>query len=196
MRHILTLAAVSAAALSLPATALAQAVPAAVVVVVDTNRVSNECNACKTAIASLRSQAQALQTRQQTLATQLRPEGEAIQKEIDALAGKAPSDALKTRAQAFQKKEQDAQEELERGRQNLQAIQANVLRQINDKMEPAISQVMSQRGANLAVDVGATLAHAPAVDVTNAVLAAVNATLPSVSMTAPAQPAQSTTQGR
>ena len=196
MRHILTLAAVSAAALSLPATALAQAVPGAVVVVVDTNRVSNECNACKTAIATLRSQAQALQTRQQTLATQLRPEGEAIQKEIDALAGKAPSDALKTRAQAFQKKEQDAQEELERGRQNLQAIQANVLRQINDKMEPAISQVMTQRGANLAVDVGASLAHTPAVDVTNAVLAAVNATLPSVSMTAPAQPAQSTTQGR
>jgi hypothetical protein len=34
--------------------------------------------------------------------------------------------------------------------------QANVVRQINERLNPVINQVMTQKGANLAVDVGAT----------------------------------------
>jgi Skp family chaperone for outer membrane proteins len=172
-----------AAAVAVPTAAQAQRAPAAVIVVVDTDRIYQSCNACRTAQAQLRSQAQALQTRQQTLANQLRPEGQAIQQAVQALNGKEPDAALRKRAQDFQAKEEQANQELARTQQNLQSIQANIVRQIEERLRPAINQVMSQRGANLAVDVDSTLAHAQGTDVTDAVLAALNATLPSVSLT-------------
>lgn len=198
MLKIATLAAVSVAALALPSAASAQRAPAAVVVVVDTNRIYGECTACRTAQASLQSQINALQARKQTLAGQLQPEGQSIQTAINALNGKDPDDALKARVQAFQKKEQDAQDELEKTQANIQSIRENVIQQINAKLDPAINSVMTQRGANVALDVSATLAHGTAIDVTDAVLAAVNATLPSVSLTPMPQQStpQSTTQGR
>ncbi len=197
MRHILTIAAAAASAAALPAGAQAQRAPAAVIVVVDSNRIYRECNACRTAQASLQSQANALQTRQRTLAGTLRTEGQAIQTAITALGGKEPDTALRNRIQAFQRREQQANEELQRSQANLQSIQQNVLRQINVRLSPVINQVMVQRGANLAVDVEATLAHSAATDVTPAVLAALNASLPSVSLTpAPAQQRPAPAPGR
>lgn len=183
MTKHLIIAALSATAVALPSAAYAQRAPAASVVVVDTDRIYSECNACRTAQASLQSQVNALKAREQTLANQLRPEGEAIQKAVQALNGKAPDAALKARAEAFQKKQQSAQDELERTQNNIRSIQANVLQQVNAKLDPAINQVMTQRGANLAVSVDATLAHAATTDVTDAVLAALNSSLPSVSLT-------------
>ena len=50
---------------------------------------------------------------------------------------------------------------------------------------------MTRRGANLMVEVGTTLASGASLDVTNDVLAALNAALPSVQTTAPAQAAPS-----
>ena len=177
--------------------ALAQRAPAAVVVVVDTNRIYRECNACRTAQSQLQSQVQALRTRQTTLEGQLRPEGQAIQQAVTALAGKQPDAALQNRAKAFQQRQDQANQELARSQQNLQSIQANVLRQINEKLQPAINTVMTQKGANLAVDVDATLAHGTAVNVTNDVLAALNQQLPSISATPlPQQQTQQTPQGR
>jgi hypothetical protein len=46
------------------------------------------------------------------------------------------------------------------------------------------------------MDSSAALRYAPAVDITNDVLAALNAVLPSVQTTAPAQPQQQQPQGR
>ena len=183
MKTILTFAALAASALTLPTAALAQRAPAAVIVVVDSSRIFRDCTACKTAQTQLQSRAATLQTRQQTLANQLRPEGQALQTAIQALAGKAPDAALRARAEAFQKKQDDANQELSRGQQNLQSIQANVVRQINARLNPVINQVMTARGANIAVDVDATLAHAQGVDVTAEVLAGLNRALPSVSLT-------------
>ena len=198
MRKFLILSA-AAAAVAMPAAAQAQRAPAAVVVVVDTDRVYRDCNACRTAQTQLQTQAQALQTRQQTLVGQLRPEGQAIQTAIQALNGKEPDAALRKRVQDFQQKEQQANQELGRMQQNLQSIQANVVRQIEARLNPAINQVMTQRGANLAVAVDATLAHSQGLNVTDAVLAALNAALPSVSLTPlpqQQQPQQQQPQGR
>ena len=191
MKTILTIAALAAGALALPSAAAAQRAPAAVVVVVDSARIYRDCTACKTAQTQLQSRVAALQTRQQTLANQLRPESQAIQAAIQALAGKAPDAALRSRAEAFQKKQDDANQELGRSQQNIQSIQANVVRQINARLNPVINQVMTARGANIALDVDATLAHAQAVDVTTEVLAGLNRVLPSVSLTPlPAQQQQ------
>ena len=107
--------------------------------------------------------------------------------------------ALRTRIQAFQKKEQDANTELQASQTSLQSIQSNVLRQIDARLGPAVNQVMVQRGANVAVDVSSTIAHSAATDVTPAVLAALNATLPSVTLTpllATQQPAAARPAGR
>lgn len=195
MKTFLAAAMVAASALAAPA--LAQRAPAAVVIVVDSDRIYRDCNACRTAQTQLQSQVQALRTRQQTLETQLRPEGQAIQTAVNALAGKQPDAALTNRVKAFQQRQETANQELARGQQNIQSIQANVLRQINERLQPAINQVMTQKGANLAVDVDATLAHGTAVNATNEVLAALNASLPSVSVTPlPQQQTQQTPQGR
>jgi len=196
MKTILTFAVLAASALTVPSAALAQRAPAAVVVVVDSSRIYRDCTACKTAQTQLQSRAATLQTRQQTLANQLRPEGQAIQAAIQALAGKAPDAALRARAEAFQKKQDDANQELSRGQQNLQSIQANVVRQINAQLNPVINQVMTARGANIAVDVDATLAHAQGVDVTGEVLAGLNRALPSVSITPLPAGQQQQPQGR
>jgi Skp family chaperone for outer membrane proteins len=196
MRKYLILSAV-AAAVAVPTAVQAQRAPAATIVVVDTDRIYRECNACKTAQTQLQSRAQALQTRQQTLAGQLRPEGQSIQAAINALNGKDADAALKKRVQDFQQKEQQAAQELQTSQQNLQSIQANVVRQIEAKLRPVINQVMTQRGANIAVDVDATLAHSTATDVTDAVLAGLNSALPSVTLTPlPQQQQQQQPQGR
>jgi outer membrane protein len=189
----LLISAAAAAALLAPAAVSAQAVPGAIVAVVDLDRVTSECNACKTAQAALKSQLTAEQTREKSLAAPLQTEQQSIQTAIDALKGKEPDAALQARVKAFQTKAQTAQEEAARGRQQLQANQQYIQKQVQDKLGPIYQQVMTRRGANIMVEVGATLATATSVDVTNDVLAALNAALPSIATTAPAQQAP---QGR
>lgn len=191
MKTIFSMAAVAASLIAVPTVASAQRAPAAVIVVVDSERIYRECNACKVASAQLQSMVSAAQTREKSLNTQLQTEGTAIQTAANALAGKEPDAALKARAQAFETKRNAATQELSRLQTNIQSTQTNVSRQINAKLGTVYSQVMTARGANLALDVGATLASASGLDVTADVLAALNAALPSVSVTplpATAQP--------
>ena len=191
------LIAATVAAAVLPSAAQAQALPAAVVAVVDIEKVTSTCNACRTAITALQGQVTALQNRERTLGTPLQTEQKSIQAAIDALNGKEPDPALKARAQAFTTKQQQAVAELERGKQQLQLNQQYVNKQIADKIGPIYSQVLQKRSANLMVEIGTTLASGASLDVTNDVLTALNAALPSISTTAPAQPAQKTQpQGR
>src|SRR5688572_7810471 len=143
MRKFLILSA-AATALALPTAAQAQRAPQAIVIVIDSDRIYRDCNACRTAQQQLQSQVTALRNRQQTLAGQLRPEGEAIQQAVQALNGREPDAALRTRAQTFQQRQEQAQQELARGEQNLQSIRANVIRQIDERMRPIINQVMTQ----------------------------------------------------
>jgi len=135
-----------------------------------------------------------MQARQAALAAPLKTEAQSIQTAVDALKGAAPTAALQARATAFQAKQNAANQELQRLQQNLQATQANVLRQINAKLGPAIKQVMVAKGANLAIDMNNTLAVGAGMDATAEVLAALNTTLPSVSVTAGT--ATATTPGR
>ena len=184
------------AAATLPTAAQAQAIPAAVIAVVDLDKVTSQCNACKTASAALRSQVTALQNREKTLATPLQTEGKAIQAAIDALNGKEPDAALQARVKAFQAKQQQGSQELQRQQQQIQLNQQYVQKQIADKIGPIYTQVMQRRGANVMVEIGQTLASGSSLDVTNDVLTALNAALPTIQTTAPAQPRQQQPQGR
>jgi Skp family chaperone for outer membrane proteins len=195
MKRLLISVSLGASAL-IPAAAQAQALPAAVVAVVDVDRVRTNCNACRTAIAALQSQAAAENGREKALVAPLQTEQQSIQAAANALNGKQPDAALQARAKAFQEKYQQAQEQAARGQQQLQANQQYILKQIEDKLGPIYAQVMQRRGANVMVEQGATLAAATSVDVTNDVLAALNTALPSISPTAPAPTRTNQPQGR
>jgi Skp family chaperone for outer membrane proteins len=189
MKKMLVSAALAATAL-VPSAAVAQSLPAAVVAVVDVERVTSQCNACKTAMAALRSQQTALENQAKSLRTPLETEQKSLQTAIDALPqGKEPDAALQARAKAFQTKYQQAQQTVARQEQQIARNQQYVQKQVSDKLSPIFQQVMQRRGANILVEQGATLATSTSVDVTNDVLTALNTALPSIATVAPA-PAQ------
>jgi Skp family chaperone for outer membrane proteins len=184
---ILLASAALAASMLVPAAAQAQAIPGAVIAVVDLEKVSTECNACKAARATLQSQVTAVQNREKALSAPLETEGKAIQAAIDALKGKEPDAALQARIKAFDAKRQQGAQELANQQQQVQRNSAYVSQQVQAKLDPIYRQVMQRRGANLLLEITSTLASASQIDVTNDVLAALNAALPSVQTTAPAQ---------
>jgi outer membrane protein len=196
-------AAFAALSLALPGIAHAQRTPGAMIVVIDTDRVFRECNACKAAQTQLQSQVQSARTRAQQLGQPLQTEAQSIEQAGAALrnqtgaARAAAETALNSRVQQFQTRQTTAQQEVARLEQNIQSTQANVLRQINEKLNPIFGQVMNAHSANIALDTAATLARSNSLDVTNEVLTALNAALPSVSVTPlPQAPAQQQPQGR
>ena len=198
-------AALAALSLALPGVAQAQRAPGAVIVVVDTDRVYRECTACRAAQTQLQGLVTSARTRATQLGQPLQTEAQSIEQAGAALrnqsgAARATAEtALNTRMQQFQQRQTTAQREIAGLEQNIQSTQANVLRQINARLNPVITQVMNARNANVALDVNATLARAGALDVTADVLTALNAALPSVSVTPlpqGQQPAQPQPQGR
>jgi Skp family chaperone for outer membrane proteins len=201
MTNKLVLGLLAAVAVTAPAAAQNR-LPAAVVAVVDTNRIYAECTACRAALTQLQSQATALQQRQQTLATPIQTEGQAIEAAINALPAaqrQNPPAALQQRVQRFQQSQQTANQELQGLQTRLQSTQAHVRQQIDARLGPIINQVMTTRGANVAVDTEATLARSNGVDITADVLTALNTQVPSVSVTPlpqQQQPAQQRPTGR
>jgi len=179
-----------AAAATFAVPAAAQRAPQATIVVVDTGRVFSECTACRAATAQLQTMVQQGNARAQTLGQGIQTEGQSIQQGIQAAqaqpagpARTASENSLRQRAQALDLRQNQANQEIQRLEQNLQSTRANVSRQLNDKLNPIYITVMNAHGANLLLDTDATLAHSPALDVTNEVLAALNAAAPSVSVT-------------
>ncbi len=189
MNKLLLGTALAALAAAVPAAAPAQRAPAAVVVVVDSDRVYRDCTACRAAQTQIQSQITALQQRAQALGQPLQTEAQSIQQAAQAArnqqgaARTTAEAALQQRVTALQTRQNTASQEIGRLEQNIQSIRANVVQQINTRLNPIINQVMTARGANLAVDVNATMARSQALDVTAEVLAALNQQLPSVSVT-------------
>jgi Skp family chaperone for outer membrane proteins len=189
MKKIVFGAAVAALSLGLPSVAHAQKTPGAVIVVVDTERVYRECTACVAAQGQLQALVNSSRTRAAELGQPLQTEAQSLEQAAAALRNQTGSartsgeTALNARVQAFQQKQTAAQQELAQLQQNVQSTQANVLRQVNERLNPIISQVMSARNANIALDTAATLARGASLDVTDQVLAQLNAALPSVSVT-------------
>lgn len=191
-------AGLAALALAVPATVSAQRIAPATIAVVDTDRILRECNACRAAQTTLQGQVTVLQQRQQTLAAPLRTEAQAIQTAVNALNGKQPDAALQTRIQSLQTRQNQANQELNTSEQNLRSTQQHVVQQINQRLVPIVQAQLAAKNVTLIVGRDAVLAAAPALDITNDVLAQLNQQLPSVSVTPlPAQqPGQQQPQGR
>lgn len=200
MRKLTFGAALAASAFVLPAAAPAQQLPAAVVAVIDQGRIVETCTACVTANQQLQAQLQQLQQRAQQLGQPLQTEAQSIQTAVQGAQGQ-PDAALQQRIQTFQGQQEAAQREIAQRQEQIQRNAAYVRQQIGQRLEPIIVQVMQQRGANLAVDRGVTLAISPAVDITDAVLASLNQQLTTLNINAPApqqpaEPQQQRPQGR
>lgn len=161
----------------------------ATIVVVDSDRVLTDCTACKAANAQLQQQNQQLQARADQLAAPLRTEQTAIQTAVTALGGKQPDAALQQRITAFNARQDQARTTLQPLQDGLQRNASYVRQQIVQKLVPIVTSVMNAHRALAALDQRVTIAAAPTTDVTNEVLAQLNAQLPSVSVTAPAAPA-------
>jgi outer membrane protein len=195
MKKTVLLLAAAASALTFSGTAAAQQRPA--VLVVDTDRILNECTACKAAATQLQSQVQQGRTRAQTLESQLKPEETSLQTAVRALNGKQPDAALQARIAAYETKARQAQQELANRENTLQSTQAHVQQQIGRRLVQIVEQSRARRQASVVVNKGNTLASDTAIDITGEVLAAVNQQLPSVSVTPlPQQQQPARTQGR
>ena len=119
---------------ALPTLASAQALSAPVIAVVDVQRATGGCNACKTALTQLEGQISSLKSLQASLEAPLRTEAAALQTAAAALNGKAPDAALQARATAFEKKQSDAQRQLAARDQAFQRNRSYVLEQIPGAM--------------------------------------------------------------
>jgi outer membrane protein len=195
MKKIVLLLAVAASALTVSGTAGAQ--QRASILVVDTDRILNECTACKAAATQLQSQVQQGRTRAQQLETQLKPEETALQNAVRALAGKQPDAALQARISAYETKARQAQTELSNRENALQSTQAHVQQQIGRRIVQIVEQSRARRQASVVLSKSNILASEAAVDITGEVLAAVNQQLPSVSVTPlPQQQQPARPQGR
>jgi outer membrane protein len=188
MNKLLFGAAIAAATLAVPVSA--QRANPATVVVVDTGRIFSECTACRAATAQLQTMVQQGQARAQQLGQPLATEQQSIEQAATQLqnmpAGPAKTQqqsTLQSRFNALQTRQNSANQEIQRLEQNLQSTRANIARQLNERLSPIYTNVMNAHAANLLLDTDATLAHAPSLDVTNEVLNALNAALPSVSVT-------------
>jgi Skp family chaperone for outer membrane proteins len=153
------------------------------ILIVDTARIFTDCTACRAAQAQLQTQVNALQTRRTTLGQQLQTEGAPIQAAVNALNGKQPDAALSARITAFETKQNNAAQEIQRTSQTIQSTEANVNQQIGTRLGPIIETVRNTRKAAVVLAKNQTLANDNALDVTNDVLTQLNQQLPSVSVT-------------
>ncbi len=169
---------------------MAQTLPPAVIVTVDRQEMIANSAAAKAAQAELKPKADALQARLNTLRTSLQSEEKTLRDTAPA-QGAAPAavQAWQTKARDFETRRTQAEQEVQRRQQEIQVAEQWVVKQINDGAQPIISQIMRERGANIAVDEQVTIQHAAAIDITTDVVARLDKALPKVSTTPPAAPA-------
>lgn len=183
-------AAFVALAAAAPAVLQAQQLPPAVIAVVNRNQIARDCTPCAAAIANLNQQRTSLQQLEQTLTAPLINERNAIAAAVQALPQNAqPDAALQARMQAFDTNRNNASNQLTQRGQQLERNQQYIIQQILVRMQPMIQQVANQRGATVTLDSESTLVASPAIDITTAVLALMNANTAAFATTAPPPPA-------
>lgn len=190
MNKISFAASAAALALAIPGAVQAQQLPPAVVAVVDSGRILQQCTVCQAANTQLQQQRQQFEQRAQQLATPLQTEQQAIQTAVNAIpAGGQPDAALRARVTAFEQQQETARRELAGREEALGRNRNFVLQQIQQRVAPAVQQVAQQRGATFAIEQSTLAWSAPTVDITPQVIAIVNQNTTPLNVNAP-PPAQ------
>ena len=183
MKNLLISLALANAAMSAPVAA--QTLPPAVIVIVDLDQVFQTTTAGKQALVELKTRADAIQGRLQQLRTSFGTEEQTLVSSRPTAPGAAAT-AWETKARDFQTRKTQAEQELAKRDQDLQASRQFVVKQLNEAAQPIISTIMKERGASIALAEGATLQHAASIDVTTDVIARLDKALPRVVTAAPA----------
>ncbi|WP_310496329.1 OmpH family outer membrane protein [Sandarakinorhabdus sp.] len=183
MKKIMISLALASAAISAPVAA--QALPPAVVVIVDMDNVFANSAAGKLAQAELKTRLDGIQARLAQLRTSFGAEEQTLGQTRPTAAGPAAT-AWEAKVKDFTTRKTQAETELQQRDQAFQASRQFVLKQLNDGAQPIITQIMKERGASIALAEGATLQHSASIDVTADVIARLDKAVPRVSSTAPA----------
>lgn len=140
--------------------------------------------------AAYKTQIAAFQARQTALSNELAPQ----RTEIEGLqrTPTTPKATLDAKINAYQAKAQVAQTELQRLTLPFARPEAYVKEQIGDKVEAALKAAMTAKKVNLVINPEAVIAVQGGADLTPDVITQLNALVPSVSITPPAnwQPGQ------
>jgi Skp family chaperone for outer membrane proteins len=94
--------------------------------------------------------------------------------------------ALQQQAAAIQKKQQDAQTELQTMARPYSLAEAYAMEQIRGKLEQAVRNAMTKKRVSVLLQPNALILPAPSADITTDVIAELNALVPNVSITPPA----------
>lgn len=188
-------ATVAAAPLMAAVPAAAPAAAAANVAVVNLDAAVVQSAAFKAAAGQIqttyKTQIAAFQARQTAIQTELTP----LRTEIETLQRNpaTPKATLDAKVNAFQGRAQAAQAELQRMTLSFARPEAYAKEQIGDKIETALKSAMTAKNVNLVVTPEAVVAAQGSADLTPDVITQLNALVPSVSITPPAnwQPGQS-----
>lgn len=183
MTNILKTLALATTLLAAPA--IAQTLPAPVIVIVDMEEIISSSAAGKQAQGELKTRFDGIQARLQSLRTQYGAEEQALLKTRPTAPGPAAT-AWETKARDMQTRKTKDEQDLAKRNQDFEAARQNVLRQINEGAQPIISTVMRERGASIVLAEGATLQHTAALDITKDVVARFDKAMPRVSAAPPA----------
>ena len=170
---------------AIPAISHAQAVEG--IAVADIQGAVQKSAALVTAMAQMKTtyapQIATFEARSKALQAEMTPMVTAFQA---AQKANTPQATLQTQYTAIQTRQQAAQTELQRLSAPIARAQGYVEEQIGARLDGAIKAAMVARKVNLVLSPQATISYQPAVDITDAVVAELNRTVPSVSITPPA----------
>ena len=194
MKSLLKTAAIAAIVAAMPVAAHAQAAAAAGVAVVDLDAAVSGSAAFQTAATQIQTTYKTQITAAQTRQTALQGELNAARTEIETLQRNTatPKATLDAKIAAFQTKGQAAQTELQRLALPFARPQAYVREQVEAKVEQALRAAMTAKKVGVVLRPEAAFAYQPASDLTTDVVTQLNALIPSVGITPPAnwQPGQ------
>jgi Skp family chaperone for outer membrane proteins len=125
----------------------------------------------------------AAQTRKTQIEAQLKPLYDKL--DADAKNPKADRNALQQQALQIRQIEQAGQQELQQMLAPLDLSRQYVIEQLEDKLGTALQQAMTKKGVTLAVRQDTVVRGDPAYDMNQAVLAELNALLPSAQLVPP-----------
>jgi Skp family chaperone for outer membrane proteins len=124
------------------------------------------------------------ETRRQQIIAQIQPMVDKFNK--DQAAPGANQAALQQQGEAIQKLQESGQQELQKILEPVALSRAYVQEQIQDKLDAAIQAAMQKNGVTLLLDPRAKLASSNAYDLSRAILAEVDAAIPSAQLVPPA----------
>jgi outer membrane protein len=178
--------AMSGLMVSVAAPALAQDIEPARIMIVDAARIKNECAAGKDAGTQLTAKRNALQARAKTVNDQFAKEAETLKGQ----QGVMDQAGFEAKVNDFEKRRQNAANDLGNQEQALQRSYQFVNFKIEEAMFPIIQEVMTQRKSTIVLDASQTLLITKGIDVSSVIIEKLNTKLPKLAtLVPPAAPA-------